>query len=281
MPEARAAATVLLLRDGKGGIEVFMVQRHRRSGFLPNAWVFPGGRVDPGDHLHGHPRVRGGEALARAFGLSLEETVAHAIAGVRETFEEAGLWLGTGELPESLRPRLNAGEVSLAEALDAHDAHLDLDALGAWSWWVTPKVEPKRYDTRFLMAAAPGGAGRHDELETVDSRWIPARAVPEGLPLAPPTWWTLRELADHDTVAQAMRTERPAGRPIRPVMQFEDTGIRLLLPGHVDHDEPEVPGVCDAITWEGASWVAWRGGERVTDLRRSDRRPSPRETREP
>ena len=57
----RLATTVLLLRGGRTDLEVFMVQRHRKMGFLPNAWVFPGGRVDPADHMEGHPALVGGE----------------------------------------------------------------------------------------------------------------------------------------------------------------------------------------------------------------------------
>src|SRR5688572_1741762 len=89
----RPAATVILLRDGDAGLEVFMVQRNRRSGFLPNAWVFPGGRVDAEDALHGHPGVRGRLAIP---GMTDAEAAAVGVAAARETLEEAGIWLGQG-----------------------------------------------------------------------------------------------------------------------------------------------------------------------------------------
>jgi 8-oxo-dGTP pyrophosphatase MutT (NUDIX family) len=255
----RPAATVVLLRDarpgGPSGLEVFMVQRNRRSGFLPNAWVFPGGRVDAADALHGHPGVRGRLAIP---GVSDADAAAIGVAAVRETLEEAGVWLGEGTVSDRDR--------ALPDLL-ADGAAVDLDRLRAWSWWVTPEVEPKRFDTRFLVALASHGEARHDDREVVDSRWVSPRAVIDAgdqaaFPLAPPTWWTLRELAAHADAASAFAAERPAGRPIQPVMEFGDQGLVLLLPGHPAHPEPAVDGLPDRITAEGGRWVAWSGSER-------------------
>jgi 8-oxo-dGTP pyrophosphatase MutT (NUDIX family) len=259
----RYATTILLVRDGDVGLEVFMVQRHRRSGFLPNAWVFPGGRVDDADRLEGHPRVRGGDALLAQLGLDRNAGVASAVAGVRETFEEAGIWLGQGGLPAELRDPLARGELKLGELLDAHDASLDLDRLVGWSWWLTPKAEPKRYDTRFLIASVPEGGGAHDERETVDSRWVsPSWALGQSLtdfPLAPPTWWTLRELeahADADRAIVAARARRPLC--IQPVIRFDEKGIELLFPGHPEHPDAAIDGLPHHMTYVDAQWRATR-----------------------
>ncbi|MBW2255092.1 MAG: NUDIX hydrolase, partial [Deltaproteobacteria bacterium] len=120
MPEPRLSTTVLLLRpEPGGGFSVFMLRRHRRSGFLPHAWVFPGGVVDPGDRLVGHPAIRGGERVIAHLGLEQEEGLAVLIAGVRETFEESGIWLGEGHLPEEVRQPLARGDLSLGKLLDA------------------------------------------------------------------------------------------------------------------------------------------------------------------
>jgi len=234
----RAAATVLVVRDAGAGLEVFLVQRHRRSGFLPNAWVFPGGAVEEADRLRAaDPELRGGEALA-AFGLPRTVALAYGLAAVRETREESGITIG-------------------------------LDDLHAWSWWVTPEAEPRRFDTRFMLAVVRDAAGRHDDVETVASQWItPAGALAAGqsaVPLAPPTWWTLRELAACGTVTAALAATRPADRAIRPVMSFHEDGMRLALPGHPDHPDPAVPGFPDRITWERDRWVGWRRGERLSD----------------
>lgn len=245
-----------------------MVQRHRRSGFLPNAWVFPGGRVDDTDRLHGHARVQGRLALT---GLSEAGAVAYGVGAVRETFEEAGIWLGDGTLSPDLREPMAKGEVTIAAALEGSNATIVLDRLRPWSWWITPVVEPKRFDTRFLIALAPSGPGSHDDRETVDSRWIDPREVLANhdlkvFPLAPPTWWTLRELASYDTAEAAFSVAADGPMvPVQPVMQFEESGLRLLLPGHPDHGAPAIEGLPDQISYDGG-WVAWRGQERLPNL---------------
>lgn len=267
----RPATTILLLRDADtpSGMEVFMLQRHRRSGFLPNAWVFPGGRVDPGDALHEHPRVRGGDGALAAMGLERPVGVPFLVAGVRETFEESGIWLGSGALPDATRDPLNRGELQLADLLDAHDATLELDRVVPWGWWITPEAEPKRFDTRFLVARASDG-GRHDERETVDSRWVCPRVAVDGgaldaFPTAPPTWWTLVELTrcgGVDGVFDAA-SARPQ-RPIQPIMRFTSDGMELLLPGHVDHPEPAFPGLPHEVRFEDRRWVGVVDGQPVT-----------------
>lgn len=270
--DAPLASTVLILRPhtttpqagGSDGVEVFLVQRHRNSGFLPHAWVFPGGRVDPGDRLAGHPRVRGGRRALAALDLGDELGTAALVAGVRETFEEAGIWLGEGTLPEDAREPLARGEVSLAALLEAQGAAIDLDKLVPWSWWITPVSEPRRFDTRFFVTVA-NGEGHHDEHETVDSGWFTPEAVLEGadvgrFPMAPPTWWTLKEIAGGAT-PEAVATggwSRPQ-RPIQPILHLGESGFELFLPGHPRHPEPAIPGLPARILFRQGRW--WRADE--------------------
>ena len=262
---ARPATTLLLLRpaDSPSGMEVFMLQRHRRSGFLPNAWVFPGGRVDPGDAV-AHPAVLGGEAAVARLQQPADVARATLIAGVRETWEEAGIWLGERPPPVGTRHPLQRGEVSFAEVLDAHGSRVDLDQVQPWSWWVTPRAEPRRYDTRFLVARG-GRGGVHDDIETTASRWIcPAEAVAlgqEGFPLAPPTWWSLIELARYGDLEAvfAAAPSRPV-RPIEPVMRFFEHGMELLLPGHPDHPEADLLELPHLVKAEGRRWYGYRDG---------------------
>ncbi|MCB9672302.1 MAG: NUDIX hydrolase [Alphaproteobacteria bacterium] len=266
------ATTILLLRPAStaSGMEVFMVQRHRRSGFLPSAWVFPGGRVDPQDALPAHPAIRGGDAAMQALAQDPEVARATLLAGVRETWEEAGIWLGDPEPPESTRGPLHRGELGFAELLEQHGARVDLDRVVPWSWWITPRAEPRRYDTRFLVARAAGG-GRHDDVETTDSRWIcPSEAVElgqEGFPTAPPTWWSLVELATLgasavegavDAVFAAAPT-RPV-RAIEPMMLFSDVGMRLVLPGNPAHPEPAIEGLPHEVRMVDRRWRGFEGG---------------------
>jgi 8-oxo-dGTP pyrophosphatase MutT (NUDIX family) len=265
----RLATTVLLVRGGERDLEVFMVQRHRRSGFLPNAWVFPGGRVDPGDHLPAdHPALVGGAEVIEQLGLPDRDLArAHVVAGVRETWEEVGIWLGTSPPPDEQRLPVCKNEVPLLDVLP-DDATMHLDELRAWSWWVTPEAEPKRYDTRFLIARADDHDGRHDDHETVDSRWVrPAEALQlgvEAFPLAPPTWYTLTELARLGT-AEAAFADAATRRsePIQPVMEFGETGLTLFLPGHRHHPAPAQEHLPHRITWSKGAWVGWRDGRRM------------------
>src|SRR5690606_3570256 len=100
-PEVIPAATVIVMREGAGAPELLMVERAAAMSFAGGALVFPGGRVDPGDH-----------ALAATMDGDPDDMAAR-IAGVRETLEEAGVAVGI-EVPAAAVPalgeRLYAGE---------------------------------------------------------------------------------------------------------------------------------------------------------------------------
>ena len=124
----RDAATLILLR---GGREVMMGQRAKGHVFMPDKWVFPGGRVDPGDSRAKAARELrpATEALLRQGGLVRRPPRAFALAAARETLEEAGLKLGGDEGP-------------------------DLSKLDFICRAVTPPYRPRRFDARFFMADA-------------------------------------------------------------------------------------------------------------------------------
>jgi 8-oxo-dGTP pyrophosphatase MutT (NUDIX family) len=264
MTDARPATTILILRDAPGvGLQVFLVQRNRTAGFLPNAWVFPGGRVDPTDALDDHPQVTGGAAVEARWEVPAAAARAHLVAGVRETFEESGIWLGPVAPPAGSRAALASGALDFDRLLRETGAQVDLDRLRPWSWWVTPVVEKRRFDTRFLLAVAETDVeGSADGQETVASGWFDPKAVVrdatlQDFPLAPPTWWTLVELAAFDSAAAAMdASQRRPERPIRPIMHFTEQGMRLVLPGHPEHDAPAIPGLPEEVRFERGRWVA-------------------------
>ncbi len=266
----RLATTILVLRPSDDGFEVFLVRRHRRSGFLPDAWVFPGGRVDASDALADDPAVRGGERAMAHLGLGRDEAVATLVAGVRETFEEAGIWLGDGALPEAARLPLSRGEVRLADLLAQHEATIDLDRLAPWAWWITPEIEPKRYDTRFLVAVAPRGAGGvHDTHETVESGWFTPAEILEGadagrFPMAPPTWWTLCELVAFQRAEEVFAAgwTRPSA-PIQPILHLGPDGLQLCLPGHPSHPAPAIPGLPPIVCFRQGRWWTEETGSRT------------------
>jgi 8-oxo-dGTP pyrophosphatase MutT (NUDIX family) len=236
MPEARPAATIMVLRDGASGLELLMLRRSSKASFFPHAWVFPGGRVDQADAAVAvRGDIDGVPPAERGF----------AVAAIRECFEEAGAWLGDGEPGDGLRDALNARQATL---LDAPGLVADLERLELWSWWITPEIEPKRYDTRFFITALrPDECERldeiaHDEIETVGSQWIrPADALAaEGFFLAPPTFLTLRELSGFGTTAQAMAAA--AARRVSPIMPAHghdaDGNFVIALPGDPLHPDP-------------------------------------------
>jgi len=238
-PPVRDAATVMLVRDGADGVEVFAFRRVPRMAFAPGMLVFPGGSVDPGDA--GTPFV--GEPA---------EDAAAVAAAVRETFEECGALLAVddaGAAPdaatlasppwEERRIRLAAGELALSDVL--LDAGLAVRAgdLHPWARWVTPRFERRRFDTRFYVAALPPAQQARDlGGEGERAAWLrPAAAVAEHaagrLPMLPPTLVCLEELAAEPDVAALLATPRTP-RPVSPWVARDDAGglvLRIDLDG--------------------------------------------------
>jgi len=249
----RPAATLILLREGEGGMEVLLMRRTRNAGFVPGAYVFPGGRVDAAD----------GDAalLGRLDGLSPRQAeerlelvaarpaaVAYYVAALREAFEETGILVGrtaAGLAPntaaedatvDAVREELMDDRLSFAEALDRTACRLDGGGVRYVGHWITPVVEPRRYDTRFFAAEVPAGSRAVvDPREMTDAVWItPAAALSrqeEGsLPMVFPTIRTLEQLSFHrragDALAALGRSPVPT---VMPRLVVTPTGIGLEL----------------------------------------------------
>ncbi|MFN4089373.1 MAG: NUDIX hydrolase [Alphaproteobacteria bacterium] len=177
---ARLASTILLLRDGRDGLEVFMVVRHHEIDFASGALVFPGGSVDKADR---DPRVRTMTSRCEAFD---DDDLAFRVAAIREAFEECGVLLarprGSRDLVDAQRLKglenayrapLERGEVGIADMLDREGLELACDLLVPYARWITPVQLPKRFDTMFFLAKAPEDhVAIHDGRESVDSVWI-------------------------------------------------------------------------------------------------------------
>ena len=248
----RPAATILLVRDGADGLEVFMATRHQEASFMPGLLVFPGGRVDESD---GDPRIVDGLADEDR---TLEH-LASRIGGIREAFEEAdflfardsgGTALISAARLDSLsdwRRRVHHREATLAEMTEAEKLSLAPSRLVPFAHWVTPRIRHKRFDTRFYLAEAPHGQeGAHDQRELVDSRWVrPLDAVAEAdrgdVRLAFVTRSNLKLLARSPTVSDALRAA--AERRIVTVSPepFDSPdGPALRIPADAGYDVTEV-----------------------------------------
>ena len=250
---ARPAATVLLVRDGKAGLEVFMVMRHRQIDFAGGALVFPGGKVDEDD------RALLDRGLCRAVaGLDEDQTVVR-IAAIREAFEECGLMLarvrGEGELIDSrrlaeldrnYRHRLHEGKVAFSHVIEAEGLELACDTLVHFAHWITPEMAPKRFDTQFFIAQAPPDQlAAHDGQEIVDSLWIrPPAALAEAdagrRTIIWPTRMNLEKLNRHSNTSDALRAARQA-RVVTVLPRIEDgpQGKVLRIPPEADYDISE------------------------------------------
>ncbi len=250
MSAPRPAATVLVLRDGAGVPEVLLMQRARSVGFFPDAWVFPGGRVEERDRAI--PVDGEGDPELRPF----------LAAAARECLEEAGIWLGVGGARD-LRRRLAEGD----GRVEPEELRVDGGGLALWAWWITPPEEPRRYDTRFVLARLPEGAeeASPDGGEAVRLAWFAPtaalRAHERGeLPLAPPTWCSLFDLAAFSTVEQIFDRCRSEGRPrpLEPRLVGGALGEAMtcvLLPGDEEHPDPQARFPFSRLCRQGARWV--------------------------
>ena len=210
---ARDAATVVVVRDGDRGLEAYLLRRQQTMAFAPGMYVFPGGGVDEADRQGDVPWSGPPPAMwAERFGCTEHEARGLVCAAVRETFEESGVLLaGRDEhsvvadtsAPEFLQARLalEAHEMTFGAYLADTGLVLRADLLGAWSHWITPAFEPRRYDTRFFVAVLPNGQAVGELAREADrATWTPLSdvltAVDSGsAAMLPPTHVTCRELS--------------------------------------------------------------------------------------
>lgn len=266
----RDAATVMLVRDGDGGLEVFMLRRNPESTFVGGAYVFPGGAVDQADAddplLDEVCDGRTDADASRSLGVE-RGGLAFWVAAIRESFEEAGVLLAEGPTGEFVsfadpaveerfaahRTQVDAGERRLAEVCRDEGLRLAVDGLHYFSHWITPIGPPRRFDTRFFVCRAPAEQEPlHDDAETVASLWTrPADALAAHrageLELILPTIRNLVAISRFDTAdellaAAAAVDEVPTMLPV--VVEAPDSdvkiggrGVRILLPGDDGYDD--------------------------------------------
>ncbi|KQY60829.1 hypothetical protein ASD11_13945 [Aeromicrobium sp. Root495] len=229
----RDASTIVLLRDGSDGAETYLMRRQTTMAFAAGFYVFPGGGVqssdtDPIAHV-GPSWQEWGDRL----GCDADRARGLVVAAVRETFEESGILLAGADehtvLADTSGPELAAArlaleskELSLAQLLEQRGLVLRTDLVGAWSRWITPAFEPRRYDTFFFVAAVPEGQVVGELPGEADrALWAPLSRVLESVDrgeavMMPPTIVTCREvagLASGEAVAASVAREVRAIEP--------------------------------------------------------------------
>jgi 8-oxo-dGTP pyrophosphatase MutT (NUDIX family) len=255
------AATVVLLRDVDGRLEALMMRRGAGLSFMGGMWVFPGGRVESAD--------RSPEVLARVLPaardaglgklrtiqgtvLDFDATAGMYVAACREAFEEAGVLLACAPSGEpcdaatasrlgSRRAEVTSDATAFARMLEAEELFLDTRQLVYWSHWITPSVEPKRFDTRFFVARVPPGQVASADLsELTEHAWIAPASAPAALErgeirLVPPTLLTLEDLADcHERYgslpSMLLGESNRETPPVMPRIELSAGAARVVMP---------------------------------------------------
>ncbi len=250
------AATIVLMRDAGGALQVLLVRRSPRAEFVPGAFVFPGGLVDAGDAAPAAvARVEGLSPERAAARLSLGDgyppAIAYYVAAVREAFEETGILVGSqSESPpgrtsvvhmRDTRMDLLDGRISFAVALARLGCRVAASEIAYFAHWITPERAPRRYDTRFFAARVPGEVEPElDDREMTEALWItPLEAIAAhhggSLPMILPTVRTLEGLVAYPDTESALAGL--ANAPVRTVLPDSRAGgfagplVEARLPG--------------------------------------------------
>ena len=247
------AATLVLLRHrSAGALEVLLIRRHSASKFAAGDFVFPGGKIEtsdgPDDGAAWCRKLDAAEAARRLRVISPSAALGHWVGVIRETFEEVGILLAYGADGRPVRAdgaryadyrrACQADHRAFWDMLRAERLTLATDALVYFAHWITPEVQPLRFDTRFFAAAMPEGQEAvADEREITEVRWLAPREAIDlnargQLSLRNPTVRNLELLDGAPTVSAAF--ERLNGREIRTILPrviMEGDQRRVLLPG--------------------------------------------------
>lgn len=231
----RDASTVIVTRDTDAGIEVYLLRRSSKSPGFPDAYVFPGGTLDKTDYS---PQAR-----MRLVGQWRPAEPAFTYAAMRETFEECGLLFSVEPVAHDAlreaRTRMLKGERSFSDTLIDLDVRLDARAVRYFSRWITPSVNPHRFDARFFVARAPKEqVAEADALETYDGRWVrPADVLAEvernEIQMIFPTIKHLERIGGFANVYDLLAyTETKKTIPVTPEVR---PGPTFMLPPHFEN----------------------------------------------
>ena len=248
------ASTVLIIRNGKTGMEVFMVVRNHEIDFASGALVFPGGKVDKNDY---------DENLKNLSYIDEEsdtENLSFKIAAIRESFEEANVLFANDKVSNSLvsvnrlknlnswREKFNNNTTSMSEFALIESLKFSTKNLIPFAHWITPKKMPKRFDTRFYIAEAPKDhEGEHDGSESVDSIWInPHQALEDCYSkkrtIIFPTRLNLEKLSKSSSVEEALdRARNSKIVTVTPSINKIEDDVFLTIPENAGYGKIKEP----------------------------------------
>lgn len=241
-----------MLVDDRPDLHVLMVHRTARVVFAPDSWVFPGGRVDPDDHLEDFDTLCRGLSDAEASSiLGVDHGgLAWWIAACRETLEEAGILLAAGtigpELVTELRDRVQRDESVFTDVLLEQGISLDVTAIEEVARFITPMGSPRRFDARFLLALAPANQEpRHDQGEIVDWEWVRPqdaldRRAAKEMQMMSPTVRMVACLSRFRSAEQVMEVARKRLEYKRVRVDDPDGEYRVLLPGEPGYETADL-----------------------------------------
>ncbi len=278
------AATVMLLDDrpnpqesskpgSPGELHVLLVHRTGRVVFAPDMWVFPGGRVDPDDHLEDFDTLCRGLSDEQASALLEVEHggLAWWIAAARETLEEAGLLLAADhndspsgtEPPDAttiaeIRRTVLENESLFADVLLERGITLDVTPIEEVARFITPMGPPRRFDARFFVARAPVDQdASHDEGEIVNCEWVrPQDALDQwaagAMEMMSPTVRMIACLARYKSADDVLAVARKRLPYKRVRVDDPDGEYRVVLPGEPGYETAELEVESGWVRlWEG------------------------------
>ena len=238
----KPAATVILMREAEeSGFEIFIVKRSSRSSF-GSLYVFPGGKLDPEDterDLYACCEGMSDEEASARLGIE-NDGLSFWIACIRECFEETGVLLTNPsdsliqeyEKLSSLRKQLNNKEISFKNICISESLRLRTNNIVPCAHWITPAIEPKRFDTRFFLAKVNAKQlASHDGFELTESFWIKPKdalvKLKEGkMNMILPTISNIEQLAEFSSAFEAFNYFEGLG----------NNAIESILPKFVKQD---------------------------------------------
>lgn len=249
----KPASSILLVRDGATGLEVFMVTRHHQIDFASGAMVFPGGKVDAADS--------DADARAACDGAEgLDDTqLGFRTAAIREAMEETGVLLASNHdgtplnaarsqaLNATYAQKLEKNQITIGEMARAEGLRFNLNALVPYAHWITPAVLAKRFDTPFYIAEVPPAQSElaaHDGTEAVESIWInPGEAVRRAdareVTMVFATRLNLIRLNQASSVAEALQQASVTPPlPVTPVVYQKDGRRWIDIPANAGFGGP-------------------------------------------